>query len=98
PSFAGVYKRSCSARPPRLRRADLLRRMRRRVPADDDELLLVDGLDLQPLLRAPRLVHRRLPLGDDALEAVLRGVEQGLVAAHVELLGNAHEGGGAAEG
>ena len=42
--------------------------------------------------RAPRFVHRRLPLGDDALEAVLRGVEQGLVAAHVELLGEAHQG------
>src|ERR1043165_2509843 len=60
--------------------------MRRRVPADDDELLLVDGLDLQPLLRAPPLVDRRLPLGDDPFPPVLSGLQQRAVARHRQLL------------
>src|SRR6185436_3763355 len=72
--------------------------MRGRVPADDDELLLVDGLDLQPLLRPPRLVERRLPLGNDPLPPFLRRIQQRLLPRGLKSLREAHEGGRAAEG
>src|SRR6266851_2743466 len=69
-----------------------------RIPPDDDELLLIEHLDLQPILRSPPFVARRFLLRDDPfVAAILRELER-LLARQRELLRDAHAGGRAAEG
>ncbi len=80
-----------------VQRADLLRGARRRVPADDNELLLVLHLDLQPFLRAARFVDRGAALGDDPLPPFPLRPRQRLRAGAVELFGDTHAGGRAAQ-
>src|SRR3954447_26348973 len=65
------------------------------IPADDDELLFVDGLDLQPLPGAARFVHRGAALGDDAFPSGLLCTLQRRVAAGLDFLGDLDGGGGA---
>src|SRR6185369_1503834 len=71
--------------------------MRRRLKSDDHQLLLIERLDLQPLLRAPRFVDRAATLGDDPFEAVLRRVAQRFDPRLVDYLRDLHAGGRTAQ-
>ena len=71
--------------------------MRARIPSNDDEFLLVERLDLEPLSRSPPFVARRLFLGDDAFVTATCRKLQRLFARQVELLRHTHSGGRAAE-
>ena len=73
-----------------MKRADLARRVRARIPSDDHELLLVDRLDLEPLLRSPRLVAGRQLLGHDSFVAGAGGALQRDLPRSLEPLGEAH--------
>src|SRR5437868_4849572 len=59
-------------------------------PADDDELLALDALDLQPIARARAPVWRIRLLGDDALTARLAHGGEQLVAAADDVIAIEH--------
>src|SRR5947199_9410151 len=71
--------------------------MRARIPSHDDEFLLVERLDLQPILRPAAFVARRLLLGDDAFVPTARRPLERFVAGRSKLLGEPHAAGWAAE-